>query len=135
VNEAFGLTYASYLVWRRVLMESMPLDWQERFVALAEEFNDTFEGYEPERGWSVLPRARGGRYGADPLRNYRRPDLALIERLRVRKNVTTEEGGDCPMADESPNPDAEPQAEEPKAEEPKAEESTPEEPKPVEAGE
>lgn len=35
VQAWFGLTYASYLVWPRVLMERMPDSWQRRFVALA----------------------------------------------------------------------------------------------------
>ena len=79
VHGAFGLSYASYLVWPRVLMEDMPLDWQQRLVALADEFNATWESYEPKGGYSVTPNMKGAK---DPLANYRHPDFAFIERLR-----------------------------------------------------
>lgn len=36
----FGLTYASYFVLPRLAMQEMPLDWQERFIALMDEAND-----------------------------------------------------------------------------------------------
>lgn len=37
----FGLTYASYLVVPRSVLQSMPADWQDRFVHLLGELDDT----------------------------------------------------------------------------------------------
>lgn len=36
----FGLTYSSYYTVPRMALEAMPLDWQTRFVALMDEFED-----------------------------------------------------------------------------------------------
>ena len=33
----FGLSYSSYFVMPRLAMEAMPIDWQERFIALMDE--------------------------------------------------------------------------------------------------
>jgi len=51
VNLWFSLSYANFLVWHRTHMQSMPLDWQDRFVELAEELEAAFPdhaatGYE-----------------------------------------------------------------------------------------
>jgi hypothetical protein len=82
VHGAFGLTYASYLVWPRSIMEDMPLDWQERFVALADELNAAFCTYEPPGGYTVTAKGEGGRIVKDPFREYRRPDRDAIARAR-----------------------------------------------------
>jgi hypothetical protein len=72
VHHWFGLTYSSYLILHRSVMQAMPVGWQRRFVALLEEMEDTVE-------WEKLPhdfwvRAREGRhFVADPFREYRRP--------------------------------------------------------------
>ena len=82
VHGAFGLTYASFLVWPRVLMQEMPLEWQQRFVALAKEFNNTFEGYEPANGYIVMGRDQQHRFASPILPNYRHPQAGQIERYR-----------------------------------------------------
>lgn len=82
VHGAFGLSYASFLVWPRVLMQAMPREWQERFVALAEEFNETFTHYEPPRGYTIMGRDERNRYCRPPLSQYRRLDWTEIERAR-----------------------------------------------------
>lgn len=41
VHAWFELSYASYLVWPRSVMQQMPAEWQQRFVALAKELEDT----------------------------------------------------------------------------------------------
>ena len=43
IHEYFGLTYASYLVLPRTLLQSMPDGWQERFVAMLEEMDAAFD--------------------------------------------------------------------------------------------
>lgn len=37
----FGLSYSSYFVMPRLAMESLPVDWQNRFIALMDEAEDT----------------------------------------------------------------------------------------------
>lgn len=38
----FGLTYSNYLVLHRSMMQSMPVAWQERAVALFDELDNAF---------------------------------------------------------------------------------------------
>lgn len=67
--KAFGLGRAAYLVVPRRTLQSMPLDWQERFVALMDEAQEQLPA-EAFPEYSVQ-RKEGGRFVADPLRNYR----------------------------------------------------------------
>lgn len=87
VHDAFGLTYASYLVWPRSLMQEMPFAWQRRFVALAEEFWEIWE-VSADRDYVVQLRGKSGCFEPDPLADYRRPDAALIETLRKSKEAS-----------------------------------------------
>jgi hypothetical protein len=82
VWDAFGLSYASYLVYPRVLLCEMPREWQAKLVALLDEFHEIFQGYEPPRGYAVLPRSGRGQYGRDPLADYRHPPAEMIARFR-----------------------------------------------------
>lgn len=67
--KAFGLGRAAYLVVPRRTLQSMPLDWQERFVALMDEAQAQLPAAAfPE--YSVQLKERG-RFVADPLRDYR----------------------------------------------------------------
>jgi hypothetical protein len=74
VHDAFGLTYASWLVWPRVIMQAMPVEWQERFVALANEMSERFPDWEPEGVFQVSLKQRG-KFTPLPkeLCNYRHP--------------------------------------------------------------
>lgn len=85
VHAWFELTYAQYLTIPRVLLEAMPAAWQERFVRCLEELDETFD-WRPEEGryWCHLKDGQG-RFVVDPLREYRRPDTAHLERLRRGK--------------------------------------------------
>lgn len=51
----FGLSYANYLVLHRTLLQSMPLEWQHRFVAMLQEFDAAFEHVEKPPGYNVIP--------------------------------------------------------------------------------
>lgn len=70
VHAQFGLSYASYLVWPRSLMQEMPADWQHRFAQLAEEIDSTFRAPLSGR-YEVITRDGRGRFMGDPLHNYR----------------------------------------------------------------
>jgi hypothetical protein len=42
IHEWFSLSYTNYQVIPRTLMQSMPVEWQERMVACLEELRDAF---------------------------------------------------------------------------------------------
>ncbi|MGE8211389.1 MAG: hypothetical protein ACN6RH_17980 [Stenotrophomonas rhizophila] len=66
---AFGLGRAAYLVVPRRTLQSMPLDWQQKFVALMDEAQAALSATAfPE--YSVQ-RKEAGRFVTDPLRDYR----------------------------------------------------------------
>lgn len=84
IHEWFELTYAQYLTVPRSVLQSMPIIWQEKFVGLLEELDDT-------QWLSLLPKdscyrvelrqtkdslnGRGWKWGSkvsDPLADYQR---------------------------------------------------------------
>lgn len=70
VHEWFGLTYSSYLVLPRSLLQSMPAKWQKRFVKCLEELQEAAPKDCPS---DYLVRAReGGKFVHDPYSNYQR---------------------------------------------------------------
>lgn len=54
VNEMFGLTYASYYVVPRVVLQSMPVEWQKKFVALVKEMNSRIPWEVAESEYHVV---------------------------------------------------------------------------------
>jgi len=66
---AFGLGRAAYLVVPRRTLQSMPLDWQRKFVALMDQAHAALPA-EAFPEYSVH-RKEGGRFVTDPLRDYR----------------------------------------------------------------
>jgi len=42
IHDWFEISYAHYLTIPRLVMESMPAEWQEKMVALLQEMDDTF---------------------------------------------------------------------------------------------
>ena len=116
VHNAFGLSYANYLVLQRSVMECMPNEWQLRFVALVNDLHalfDTSGNYRVElldhddHGEDEdTPERDRARVITDPLANYRHPDwAALAERRQLcgegKCSTGTERhpshpGGPCP---------------------------------------
>lgn len=78
----FGLSYASWLTLPRVLMQSMPEDWQRSMARLLNEYEDAFPN-QPELGTRVQC-TKSGKLVKSPdwLINYRRPHFEKIEELR-----------------------------------------------------
>ncbi|WP_186445744.1 hypothetical protein [Paenibacillus cremeus] len=79
----FGLTYAQYLTIPRSVLQSMPEDWQHKFVELLEELGDTYwtdilpEGtdYRVESRKSVCDHSGKFKWGKkvdDPLQDYKK---------------------------------------------------------------
>lgn len=67
----FELTYSSYLVLPRSLLQSMPQEWQAKLVTLLEDLEQSFDTSEFVSEYQVTAR-RGGKYVEDPLRHYER---------------------------------------------------------------
>jgi hypothetical protein len=78
----FGLSYASFLVLPRVLMQEMPKDWQERIAVLLNEYDDAFPN-QPDIGTTVQATKSGRLTKMPPwLLNYRHPARDEIAKLK-----------------------------------------------------
>lgn len=53
IHDWFGLTYANYLVMPRTLLQSMPKEWQLRFVRMLMEFYLAFDHIEMAECYNV----------------------------------------------------------------------------------
>ncbi|MEU6543936.1 hypothetical protein [Streptomyces sp. NPDC046859] len=53
IHTWFGLSYCNYQVLHRTLMQSMPIEWQERMVACLEELREAFEHIEQPECFEV----------------------------------------------------------------------------------
>ncbi len=71
VHGSFGLSYASYRVIPRLVMESMPGDWQHRYLRLEREVEERFGGEVLAGRYLVKLRDERGGFVADPLADYR----------------------------------------------------------------
>ena len=71
IHTWFSLSYASYLVVNRSILQSMPEEWQHQFTALLDEMHDRF-GHLPWPTYDVRVRGENGRYEADPIPHYNR---------------------------------------------------------------
>jgi len=71
VHNWFGLSYASYLVLPRLVLQHMPMTWQEAFVALLEQIDETFEDFNPPGGYHVRLKGEDGRFIPHKWNDYR----------------------------------------------------------------
>ena len=60
----FQLTYAAYLVLPRVMLQSMPIEWQDRFVGCLGELEVAFPDYESP-AYAVFTRREDGRLSVE----------------------------------------------------------------------
>lgn len=72
IHHFFNLSYASYLVLPRSMLQSMPKDWQAKFVMMLEEIRDMFGDYPEDGTYKVRLRDEQGRCMVDPLADYER---------------------------------------------------------------
>lgn len=54
VHEWFGLSYVNYLTVPRVVLQSMPIEWQERFCSMLDEVNDCIEWGHEDADYKVF---------------------------------------------------------------------------------
>ena len=75
----FELSYAQFLTVPRLVLQSMPNDWQKRMIVLLNEMDETFD-WRPEDGkYWVRLKDNKGKFKHAPLNDYRRGN---IEHLR-----------------------------------------------------
>lgn len=55
VHTYFGLSYSNYLVLPRTLLQSMPDEWQTRFVRCLRELDAAFDHVDQAPGYEVTP--------------------------------------------------------------------------------
>lgn len=55
IHSFFGLSYSTYLVLHRSLLQSMPGEWQSRFVALLEQMREAFRHVEQTECYDLIP--------------------------------------------------------------------------------
>lgn len=72
IHEWFGLTYASYYVMPRSVLQAMPIEWQEKFVELITQIPETLNLNNYNDNYTVLNR-KGNKFVKDPYSNYKYP--------------------------------------------------------------
>jgi hypothetical protein len=89
IHEYFSLSYASWLVLPRVILEAMPEDWQRQFVEMLDQVNETFDWCPQDLSFQVIGRQRG-RLTSLPevLCSYRHPVRKDIEALRCDGKIS-----------------------------------------------
>ena len=76
IHKEFGLTYASFLVLPRTFLMDMPTKWQDEFVALIRQYNDSVEDLSPDYEYEISVTFRQyGKFKKIPemYSNYRHP--------------------------------------------------------------
>lgn len=71
IHSWFGLSYASYLVLPRSVLQSMPDEWQVKFVELVEQISDTLE-CDDLPNYRVNAVDDKNKFTIDPYKNYER---------------------------------------------------------------
>ena len=79
----FGLSRASFLTLPRVLMEAMPVSWQDKMAELLKQYGEAFPN-QPNLSTRVQITDMAGRLIPTPdwIINYRHPNPAAIKTLR-----------------------------------------------------
>lgn len=71
VNDWFELSYAQYLTIPRSALQSMPVEWQRRFVECLEQLDEAIDWRPSEGRYWVKLKNNLGKYVTDPLMDYR----------------------------------------------------------------
>lgn len=70
IHTWFSLTYSSYLVLPRLMLSSMPLEWQYKFVELLEEMENSIELETGYTSYYSIQYKVNGKFATDPYRDY-----------------------------------------------------------------
>lgn len=71
IHTWFNLSYANYLTIPRSVLQSMPDEWQRRFVKCLEELNETIDWRQAGTYWVRL-KDENGRFVPDEFLDYQR---------------------------------------------------------------
>lgn len=85
VHGWFGLSYASYAVFPRSMLQSMPPEWQSRFVELLHEMESALSHHAAAGDYVVKFRDENRRFVQDPLKDYQRGRRRLQSELEATK--------------------------------------------------
>ena len=85
IHAFFGLTYASYLVLPRSILQSMPCKWQKNFVNLLHELNNTCTKHGISMpDYNVTAREKG-KFIKDKYSNYDRGCRNVFDEVKDDK--------------------------------------------------
>jgi hypothetical protein len=90
IHTWFELSYSSYLVLPRSILQSMPTEWQRRFVDCLHEAREAAEPLKMNDRYTVLLRGERGRIVSDPYCNYERGRRRVALRLPAPPTLTGE---------------------------------------------
>jgi hypothetical protein len=73
IHTFFGLSYSNYLVLPRSVLQSMPDEWQYKFVTLIEQIPEIIdEDFEPAGGYKVFALDENKKFTKNPYSDYER---------------------------------------------------------------
>jgi hypothetical protein len=91
VHGWFELSYAKYLTIPRSILQSMPVEWQKRFVACLQELDDALPWRPAEGRYWVQLKDASGRYVEDPFDEYRHAPIwtaEMVGKARLSQALT-----------------------------------------------
>jgi hypothetical protein len=89
IHEWFSLSYASYLTLPRSVLQSMPDEWQKRFVAMLGDLDQAY-GHLDWPAYRVSAVDDRGRFITDPIPRYNRGRTRIPPRPPRRpRDLTT----------------------------------------------
>jgi len=73
VHEWFGLSYSSYLVIPRTLLQGMSTEWQQKLVDLLHEAEEVYDTEQIDDQYNIDLVDSNGNKITDPFSDYRHP--------------------------------------------------------------
>ena len=101
IHTWFGLSYANFLVLHRSILQSMPDEWQRRFVACLQELDEAASDLTLPEGYRVRVVDEEGKFCEDPIPHYNRGRTQLD--LNVKAACLIEGAAPEVMGGVSPN--------------------------------
>ncbi|MDA0244924.1 MAG: hypothetical protein OT477_16025 [Chloroflexi bacterium] len=97
IAEWFELSRAQFLTVPRLVMEAMPVEWQEKMADLLREMDETFD-WRPSNGrYWVRLKDDEGRFTEAPLGDYRRGSCEHLRRAGGNAPQGGSRSGDAPQ--------------------------------------
>lgn len=72
IHDWFSLSYAQYLTIPRTALQSMPVEWQLRFVECLEQLDEMLDWRPKEGRYYCFLKGKDGKFMDDPLCDYER---------------------------------------------------------------